>query len=238
MRTFPTPPQKTSQSSHWQLVREWMRQVGGDFLRSVDGDSDADTLAAHMLQAALNSSATAGPEAPGHHGTGQRGALSWDRVEALADDVAAYLLETFRPAYKPRFTREQAAAGGRASKRTSHLLGILRELDWRNLSITETARLLHCHERTVSTLRKTLKTEAEVDELDALLALVPDPEPQPEPDAAEPHAEPLEPVVIPDTVPAGWSLELELQRGIERDEREALERAEAAKATILDGLVL
>lgn len=164
MASYPAPPPPTTNGpSHWDLVGEWMMAEGGALLRQHDGKVSQTDLVEHLLQQVIRQS-DMGP----HAADKARNAISWNQIKARAREKAQYLLDSYRPTYRPRFSKTQASKGGKSSKRPSALLEALRGMEWQTLSLTEIAAELHCHVRTASKLRQKLKDEP--DFLDQVMA--------------------------------------------------------------------
>lgn len=166
--------------SYYHQVRRWLGLAALQRLRE-DESTCIEELSLHLENLVMDLGERWLDHKPG------KNRIGFFDVEGLAQSAAEWALETYRPSYRRRFTRADAAKGGRASKRPSKLFERYRELP-SNLSITEAAKTLGCHPRTVSRLRLMVVAERDradqiiLDELDELIArrnpqlMVPEPQ--------------------------------------------------------------
>lgn len=152
MNPFPIPDTASKFApSYWTLVGEWMREVGGHQLRTVQGVMSVDELHEFIISAARRS-------IPAGLGDDARYGLTWTEIVQRAEECSEYLVETYRPRHT--FTPSERRKGGRRGKRTSDLLKALQGLP-EGLTNQQVAERLHCHIRTVSKLRAMHRRQVE-----------------------------------------------------------------------------
>lgn len=157
---IPTVPSKFAPDDG-TIVNDWYLTVGGEYLRAVEGTEDwptAEELGSYLLREALRQQRQ---QLLQRIGSPAARPISHDRLVALADDAATYLLKRYRPRNRRRFTSEQARDGGKKSKRTNQktmraFVALLEKLEATGevMSWVEVARELGITPRYLRTLRK------------------------------------------------------------------------------------